>query len=531
MHWGQPVLTPTKIRFNVADDSVLMRSALVKGIPMLSLLESSYHRFGSSTRREWLRIGGLNALGLSLPTLLGSKAQASVNALNEQTFGRAKNVIYLYLAGGPPQHETFDPKPDAPVEVRGEFQPIHTNVPGMDFCELLPRTSQIADKLAICRSMATDDNIHSTSGYWVLTGFKYRGSNAREIQPTDWPHIGSVVQRLKPTSDGPFGFAWLPEPIVANPGVRITGQTAGFIGRRWDPHNFTCDPQNAQFAIKEFALPDDLPPLRVSSRASLLQQINQHFRAIEHHHQNQDLSRLRAEALDILTTGKARKAFALDQERPKIRDRYGRGKWGQSVLLARRLIEAGVRFVHVQWPREPGDLASSAPTWDTHAKNNSRVKSVLCPQFDVAFSALIQDLEARGLLDETLVVAGGEFGRTPTFNAQGGRDHWGHVFSVALAGAGISGGQVYGSSDAKGAFPREGRTPPQDLAATIFHLLGIGHNATMPHPNGRPIHICDGQPMYSMLGIQPATTERREPTGKIEPIPDFLPIYTPKTKA
>ncbi|HAY82829.1 MAG TPA: DUF1501 domain-containing protein [Planctomycetaceae bacterium] len=495
---------------------------------MLSLYERSNHRSGDCSRREWMRIGGLNALGLSLPALLAKTAEARGDDVGAQTFGRAKNVIYLYLAGGPPQHETFDPKPDAPAEVRGEFQPIHTNVPGIDFCELLPRTSTIADKLAICRSMATDDNTHSTSGYWVLTGFKYRGTNAREISPTDWPHIGSVVQRLKPSANGPFGFAWLPEPIVANPGVRISGQTAGFIGRRWDPHNFTCDPQRTNFSIEEFALPDDVPPLRVSSRASLLKQINHHFQAIEQHSQNQDISRLRAEALDILTTGKARQAFALEREPAKLRDRYGRGKWGQSVLLARRLIEAGVRFVHVQWPREPGDLTSSAPTWDTHAKNNARVKSVLCPQFDVAFSALIDDLDSRGLLDETLVVAGGEFGRTPTFNAQGGRDHWGPVFSVALAGAGISGGQVYGSSDAKGAYPRDGRTPPQDLAATIFHLLGTGHNATMPHPNGRPIHICDGKPMYSLLGLQPATQARRAATGKIEPIPDFLPIYTPQ---
>lgn len=495
---------------------------------MLSLHEKSIGTDRKWSRREWLRVGGLNALGLSLPTLLAHQAQASVGDVHHPTFGRAKNVIYLYLAGGPPQHETFDPKPEAPAELRGEFQPIHTNVPGIDFCELLPRTSRMADKLAICRSMSTDDNVHSTSGYWVLTGFKYRGPNAREIHPSDWPNIGSVVQHLKPSDIGPFGFAWLPEPIVANPGVRISGQTAGFIGRRWDPHNFTCDPQNKNFSIEEFQLPDDLPPFRLTSRASLLDQFDQYFRGLQRTPQIQDIDRLKAEALGILTTGKARAAFAIEQESAAVRERYGWGKWGQSVLLARRLIEAGVRFVHVQWPREPGDLSSGAPTWDTHAKNNSRVKSVLCPQFDVGFSALIEDLETRGLLDETLVVAVGEFGRTPKFNAQGGRDHWGHVFSLALAGAGISGGQIYGASDANGAYPLHGKTPPQDLAATIFHLLGIGHNATMLHPNGRPIHICDGEPMYRLLGMNPATQQRRTATGMVEPIPDFRPIYTPK---
>jgi len=495
---------------------------------MLSIHENSSSNASGWSRREWLRVGGLNALGLSLPTLLASQTSASVGDVHHPTFGRAKNVIYLYLGGGPPQHETFDPKPDAPAELRGEFQPIQTNVPGIDFCELLPRSARMADKLAICRSMSTDDNVHSTSGYWVLTGSKYRGANAREIHPSDWPHIGSVVQRLKPSDAGPFGFAWLPEPIVANPGVRISGQTAGFIGRRWDPHNFTCDPQDKSFAIKEFELPGDLPPMRLSARASLLNQFDQYFRGLERTEQIQEIDRLKTEALGVLTTGRARAAFAIDKEPVAVRDRYGRGKWGQSVLLARRLIEAGVRFVHVQWPREPGDLASGAPTWDTHAKNNARVKSVLCPQFDVGFSALIEDLETRGLLDETLVVAAGEFGRTPKFNAQGGRDHWGHVFSLALAGAGISGGQVYGASDANGAYPLHGRTPPQDLAATIFHLLGIGHNATMLHPNGRPTHICDGQPMYRLLGLSPATAARRAASGIVEPIPDFRPIHAPK---
>ncbi|MBC8353106.1 MAG: DUF1501 domain-containing protein [Planctomycetes bacterium] len=495
---------------------------------MLRVLDHSLRRRGNINRREWLRIGGLNALGLSLPSVLSAAAQSSVGDTNHPTFGRAKNVIYLYMGGGAPQYETFDPKPNAPTDIRGSFKPIHTNVPGMDFCELLPRTARVADKLAVLRALSTNDNTHSTSGYWVLTGFKYTGTNAREIQPTDWPHIGSVIQMLKPSETGPFSFAWLPEPIIANPGVRISGQSAGFLGRRWDPQFFTCDPHRENFVVKEFELPDDLPTLRLSSRTSLLNQVDGYFRANEQSGQISEYNRLKQEALGILTTGKARKAFAIEEESVKNRQRYGNGKWGQSVLLARRLIEAGVRFVHVNWPREPGDLSSSFPTWDTHAQNDRRVKDVLCPQFDVGFSALLEDLDDRGLLDETLVVAAGEFGRTPKFNARGGRDHWGPVFSIALAGAGISGGQVYGASDAKGAYPHDGRVLPQELAATIFHLLGIGHNATMLDRSNRPIHICNGQPIYPILGLTPSVTKLRPATGEVADIPDFRAIYEPK---
>ena len=494
---------------------------------MLSVFDHADSSSSSLNRRELLRVGGLNAMGLSLPTLLAAD-EGRVGNTHHPSFGRAKNVIYLYLGGGAPQHETFDPKPDAPAEVRGSFQPIQTNVPGLDFCELLPRTARVADKLAVCRAMSTDDNTHSTSGYWVLTGFKYRGTNAREIQATDWPNLGSVVKMLKPSESLPFSFAWLPEPMVANPGVLVSGQSAGFLGPHWDPDRFTCDPQSDNFVIREFQLPGDLPPLRLSSRSRLLDQFNRHCTQIERTAGVQDFGRLQQEALGVLTTGRARQAFAMDQEPDAVRDRYGRGKWGQSVLLARRLIEAGVRFVHVQWPREPGDLSSGAPMWDTHAHNDRRVKSILCPQFDVGFSALLEDLDSRGLLDETLVVVTGEFGRTPKFNANGGRDHWGPVFSFALAGAGISGAQVYGSSDATGAYPHSGRILPQELAATILHLLGIGHNATMLDRNGRPTHICNGEPLYHLLGSHPVTDNRRKATGEVLPIPDFRPIHQPE---
>ena len=496
---------------------------------MLSIIDPNDRNTSGINRRDWLRIGGLNALGLSLGSPLLAEGESSITVEQAATFGRAKNVIYLYLGGGPPQHETFDPKPDAPVDLRGPFKPIQTNIPGTQFCELLPRTSRIADKLAVMRGLSTDDNTHSTSAYWMLTGFKYQGPNARELHPSDWPNLGSVVKLLKPSDTVPFSFAWLPEPMVANPGVLVSGQSAGFLGSQADPDRFTCNPHSPDFAIKEFSLPGDISPLRLNKRAGLLSQLNDHFATVESKANVENFSRLRQEAYSVLTTGRAREAFDLDKEPEALRDRYGRGKWGQSVLLARRLIESGVRFVHVQWPREPGDLSSNRPMWDTHADNNNRVKDVLCPQFDVSFTALIEDLEDRGLLDETLVVAVGEFGRTPNFNAAGGRDHWGPVFSGALAGAGISGGQVYGESDKNGAYPISGKILPQELCATIFHLLGISHEATMLDRFNRPLRICDGEPLYHLLGSKPATDARQEATGVVPEIPDFRPIYEMKT--
>jgi hypothetical protein len=209
--------------------------------------------------------------------------------------------------------------------------------------------------------------------------------------------------------------------------------------------------------------------------------------------------RLTQEALGLLTSGAARNAFSLDQESPALRDRYGRGKWAQSVLLSRRLIEAGVRMVFVNWPREPGDFSANNPLWDTHAANDKRMKEVLCPQLDQGFTALIEDLEDRGLIDETLVVAVGEMGRTPRFNAAGGRDHWGGVFPFLIAGAGISPGQVYGSSDRNGAYALTNRVQPPDLTATILHLLGIGHEAFFPDRFGRPLRATEGEPIQALL--------------------------------
>lgn len=479
------------------------------------------------SRRELLRVGGLTTMGLSLPALLRAEDEVSKGIglegvpPSDKSFGRAKNIIYLWLAGGPPQHETFDPKPDAPIDVRGPFNPISTTVPGTHFCELLPRTAQIAHKLAVVRSMATDDNNHDSSGHWVLTGYKYSGPNSRTIQPTDWPYFGSLLKQIKPSEKlPPLTSVWIPDMMRLNENVTPAGQTGGFLGSQWDPDRFVGDPNDPAYAVEGLKL-TDMTPLRLKRRESLLKQVEEHFAVLERGRDAQTYDKFQQQAFDLLTSGRAREAFAISQEPDKVRDRYGRNRWGQCVLLARRLVESGVRLVHVQWPREPGDNAVDNPLWDTHSQNSDRLEDVLCPQFDVAFSALIEDLDQRGLLAETLVVVIGEFGRTPKINATGGRDHWGPVFSFAMAGAGIAGGALYGASDKQGAYPAKDRVQPGDLTATLFHLLGVHHLGTFHDREGREHKLTLGKPIFELLGTEPATLRRAECTADLTRVPPF----------
>lgn len=451
------------------------------------------------TRRQWLERGSAGLLGL---TLAGSvPATATASSPLGRSFGRAKNLIFLFMSGGPSQYETFDPKPDAPAEIRGVFKPIATSVPGTRICELLPNIAAIMDKLTVVRSMSTNDPNHESGGYWVNTGQRYTGPNMRAVHPSDWPTLGSLVKLLKPSTRIPFSAVMLPEPIIANPGVFLPGQNAGFLGRRWDPEILRCDPAARDFHIDGLSEPVEVPSLRLSGRLQLLQQLNNPVghSAAASAAASQEQDRLRREATQVLLSGAARTAFDMNREAPALRDRYGRNKWGQSVLLARRLIEAGVRMVYVNWPRDPEDLTSPSPLWDTHARNDARMKDVLCPQFDRGFPALIEDLDQRGLLAETLVVAIGEMGRTPRFNAAGGRDHWGNVFSFVMAGAGLKPGLVHGASDRNGAEPLAARVQPHDLAATIFHLLGIGHDAIYHDRFQRPFAVSAGEPLVDLL--------------------------------
>jgi hypothetical protein len=493
---------------------------------MLSILEPSVPASNRLTRREWLRIGGLGAVGVSLTDLLRAGdapaprpgAQPTLAGNLGASFGKAKNVIYLWLQGGPPQHETFDPKPGAPVEIRGPFKPIATNVPGIRFCELLPRTARCADKLAVVRSLSTRDDNHDVSGYWLLTGYPYGPGSARQIKPTDWPYFGSIVKMLAPSRKLPALTAvWLPDVMRLNDNVTPAGQTAGFLGKLWEPVRVVGDPAMPDYHIQGLTLAGELTRERLDRRRNLLGRIDRaHPGEV-----CETWDRLAQHAFDLVTSGKARAAFDLSKEPDRVRDRYGRYTWGQSVLLARRLIEAGVRLVHVNWARDPGDTAVDNPMWDTHAQNADRLQDSLCPMFDVTFEALMSDLADRGLLDETLVVVVGEFGRTPRINKQGGRDHWGHVFSMALAGAGIRGGQVIGASDRNGAYPVTDPIRGGDLTATIFHLLGIDPNGMFRDKANRPHPITKGEPIAAALGTTPANTARCAPGGNLAFVPPF----------
>jgi hypothetical protein len=484
---------------------------------MFSILGQNTRLCDGISRRELLRVGGLSAFGLSLPQLLQASQPGAPprGIISDPTFGRAKNIIYVWLQGGPPQHETFDPKAEAPSEIRGPFKPIQTNIPGIQFCELLPRISRIADKLAVVRSLHTDTDLHDASGYEVLTGYRYTGTNSRQISPTDWPYFGSVLKLVKPSEKlPPLTSVWIPDIMRLNENVMPAGQTGGFLGRQWDPDRFIGDPSRPDYKV-EGLRGTDIAPMRLNRRISLLEQIERHFDAAATARPIGMYDRFQDQAFDLLTSGRVQRAFAVHEEPERVRNRYTRTQWGQCLLLARRLIEAGVRLVHVNWCREPGDSAVDNPMWDTHAQNADRLEDVLCPMFDMSFTALLEDLEQRGLLHETLVIAIGEFGRTPKINAAAGRDHWGHVFSFALAGAGICTGQVYGSSDRDGAYPARDAVSSGDLTATLFHALGVDPESTFRDPEGRDHKLTLGSPIRPLLGGGVATYERAAAEGTI----------------
>ncbi len=465
---------------------------------MLSIQGTETRLCDGWSRREFLRVGGLSALGLNLVGMLPS---GSPTKAHEASLGKAKACIVLFLLGGPPQHETWDPKPEAPEEVRGPFAPIATAIPGLHVGELMPRTAKLVEHIAVLRAVSTDDNAHSSSGYWMLTGVPHSPKNFENAQPgfpNDWPCLGAVVRHVCGDRTSLPGAIRLPEEIWNTGHIVWPGQDAGWLGSRADPWLLTCHPDRPDFRISDIALPGDLPPLRLRSREQLAQAVNRHLDNLAEHPAVERWDTLRRKALELLQADSVRQAFELNREPDAVRGRYGRNRFGQSVLLARRLVEAGVRFVQVNWTRWETDTAD-APAWDTHARNAERLKEALMPPMDLAYSALLEDLHQRGLLDETLVVWMGEFGRTPRINPRGGRDHWGHVFSVALAGGGIQGGAVYGASDRLGAFPNWGRVEPQDLTATILHCLGIDPDTPLTDRLGRSFPASRGKPIRQIL--------------------------------
>ncbi|MBL8849884.1 MAG: DUF1501 domain-containing protein [Planctomycetaceae bacterium] len=445
------------------------------------------------SRRAMLRAGSLAAAGLPLlPAIAGGSTAVS---------GRpAKACIVLFLMGGPPQHSTWDPKPLAPPEVRGEFGPIATRVPGMHVSELLPLTASHGDKLALIRSVVTGDNAHSSSGYYMLTGVPHipkQVENANPGAPNDHPTMAAVVQQMR-RGRAPLPSVRLPHRIFNTDGSVWPGQDSGWLGGAADPWLFRCEPASAGFEIDQFRLAADVSLGRLTQRRTLLEQIESQLREVDARPASAPYVEQFQQAYDLLSTEKTRSACDLERETSETRDRYGRGQFGQSVLLARRLVEAGVGFVHVNWFRAP-DEPMNNPCWDSHVDEAYRLKNVLVPPLDQALSALLGDLEQRGLLETTVVAVLSEFGRSPRINAAAGRDHWGNVFSVALAGGGIRGGQVVGRSDEHAGYPVEGLVAPEDITATIFDRLGLEPHRELQDPAGRPLPLSRGNVLSDLV--------------------------------
>jgi len=460
---------------------------------MLNIQDTASRLCDGLTRRDWLRVGGLGLAGLSLPGLLNARQTQADPRHMGAGFGKAKACIVLFFLGGPPQHETWDPKPNAPVEVSGDLRPISSSVPGLQVGELMPRTARLAHKIAVLRAVTTFDSAHSSSGYAMLTGMPHapRGvENARPGAPNNWPSMGAIVRHLQRDQRGLAPAITLPERLANDGNLTWPGLDGGFLGRAADPWVLNCDPSAADFRIPELTLAGDVPAHRFDERRSLLTQVNAGLDELDRVAAVSRYDLQTQQAVDLLRSRNARQAFDLSHEPAALRDRYGRDKFGQSVLLARRLVEAGVSLVQVTWTRVPNALNNGH--WDTHSNNSRALKTALMPRMDLAYSALLEDLEQRGLFDETLVVWMGEFGRTPRINGNGGRDHWGPVFSVALAGGGVRGGVVHGASDNIGGQPKEGRVQPQDFTATVFHSLGYAPDTEMHDVQGRPMPITRG---------------------------------------
>jgi Protein of unknown function (DUF1501) len=454
------------------------------------------------TRREVLRVGAVSLGGLSLPQLLHAGEEPSAGDRNRSR-PKARSVVILYLSGGPSQLDMWDMKPDAPLEIRGTFQPITTRVPGIRICEHMPRMAQVADKFAIIRSMSHGEAEHLRAGYWVMTGAPLQRPvvQASGMRREDRPHAGAVLSRfLKgPTTIPPF--VMIPE-FISPVGVPRPGQHGGFLGAENDPYLVHSDANLSDYSPGDLTLPRGLSRSRLAQRRSLLRLVEKRLGYLEEAAAARNLISYYSRAFDMVLSPGARKAFDVTAEPDSVRDRYGRHVFGQSVLVARRLVEAGIRLVQVNFVRH--DRGKGGQGYDSHSvppnpPHLDWARTELLPPTDAAFSSLVEDLADRGLLDETLVIMMGEFGRTPRFNSNGGRDHWPRCYSLVLAGGGIRGGQLYGSSDKLAATPLSDPVSPEDILATLYHLVGLDPRTTMRDLQDRPFPITTGNPVHRLL--------------------------------
>ncbi len=454
-------------------------------------------------RREMLRVGGLSLGGLTLPALLDSARASTPSSAKDSTraasFGKAKKCILLYLSGGPAQLDTFDPKPDAPAEIRGEFGTIATSVPGVRFAEILPHSSKLMKHMAVVRSMAHDHNDHGRGSYWMFTGVPYAGSvsDVNSMSRADMPHIGSCVAKLEPGKGPMLPFVIVPHRMDVA-GGRRAGQFAGALGAKYDPLLTGGNPNEEQFRLEHLPLAASESNDVLTRRVNLLDQLDQQAKEMNGLAMSKSVRENQAKALDVLSSEAVRKAVDLSSLDTKARERYGRNLFGQSVLLGRRMLDAGARLVQCNWQRAQG---KNGFAWDTHWNNFTAHKDDLVPPFDQAFHALMTDLEETGQLADTLVVVAAEFGRSPKITrSNSGREHWPDCYSVVFAGAGIKGGQVYGASDKIAAYPATAPTSPADFIATIYHCMGIDPHAETHDHQGRPFVLARGNPIGPLVG-------------------------------
>ncbi len=463
-----------------------------------------------TSRRETLKAGALTLLG----GLFNSRALLAIEHSHPTALrpAHAKSVVLLYLQGGPPTQDMFDMKPEAPGGVGGEFRPIATSADGIQICELLPRTARWMHKSAIIRSVYHDGGCHKNLP--MYTGFDVNLPD-EEFRDSDPPSMGSVCAYLARDRQSELPtYAYLPCPLGWGEVRKKAGPHGGFLGQRYDAFSTECtayvdhppddiwNPQvvRGEPTLARAELPEGITLDRLRDRRRLVDVLDDEFRGLGSSRDFGTFPREQRLAFEMLTSAKVREAFDLGQEDPRTRDRYGHTLFGSSTLLARRLVERGVQFVNVSWDNFSKRFEVSKAGWDTHERNFPMLRDTLLPNFDESYSAFIEDLDSRGLLDETLVVTMGEMGRTPRINAKGGRDHWTYCYSVMFAGAGIRGGTVHGASDAQAAFIKDKPVHIRDICATIYRLLGIDPAMVVYDRANRPIAVAHGgQPVHEIL--------------------------------
>lgn len=444
------------------------------------------------SRRSFLQAGAATLGGLSLPQAMQLEAAGAVNASR----AKIKNCITLFLVGSPGHLDTWDMKPDAPEDIRGAFQPIETNVPGIEICEHFPRMARMMDKVALVRSLHHKTGAsHENGQRWMMTGHDFNANNPQ-------PHMGSVISRVFGAKGDLPASIVLPDKI-GNTGTSTPhGQDGAFLGSAHEPFFLGSDPGRSEFKVANLTPPKGQTEFRINARRSLLQQIDELQRRTETK-TTQDHDTAYQRAFNLLTSPQSKQAFDLGLEEDKLRDRYGRNTFGQSCLMARRLVENGARFITVNH----FDTVFNVSCWDMHANGsnlNNTYKDyerLLCPQFDQAFTALIEDLEQRGMLEDTVVSVISEFGRTPKINGRGGRDHYPSAWTNFFAGGPIRGGQVIGSTDKIGAAPHDYPILPPQIVASMYTAMGIDLETTMmPGPGGRPIRFIEAEPIRELFG-------------------------------